>query len=149
NRLGLDFKQFSFHHIARVLQGNSFCIFSLFSAFPVCFCPFYLSAPVNWMTQERPSELFPTLSGIPHEVKRRTRSAWPVPRGSRRRRRCRCRRAPVRPSPVPRSPCRSRRGYSPRGEPEAVPCGSISAPAGGRGRAVRHTERSCDPVSRR
>ena len=40
----LGFKQFSFHHVMQVLRVNNFSVFSLFPAFPPCYCPLCLSA---------------------------------------------------------------------------------------------------------
>jgi hypothetical protein len=41
--LKLEFKQFGFHLIARVLRNSDFSIFSSLSALPICYCPRCLS----------------------------------------------------------------------------------------------------------
>jgi hypothetical protein len=49
DQLELDFKQFSLNLVSQALQGSSFGIFSLLPAFPICYFPLYLSAPVDWV----------------------------------------------------------------------------------------------------
>ena len=68
----LGFKQCSFHHAMQVLRGCAVCAFSAPPAFPPCYRPFCLSAPVRRLTSRISSSSYPDSSGIRFELLRRT-----------------------------------------------------------------------------
>ena len=70
--LRLGFRQSSFHHTMRVLQGVAFCIFSATPALQACCCPLWVSPPGKPLTLEPSSKFYPFETGIPCRVTRRT-----------------------------------------------------------------------------
>src|SRR5262245_10133770 len=70
----LGFRQSSFHHIARVLQGTTLHAFRWPLLLRHALVPSSFRLQVNRMTQKLPFELLLTASGIQHRVPRRTLS---------------------------------------------------------------------------
>src|SRR5262249_8296483 len=70
----LGFRQSSFHHIARVLQGATLHAFRWPLLLRHALVPSGFRLQVNRMTQKSPFELLLTASGIQHRVPRRTLS---------------------------------------------------------------------------
>src|SRR5262249_12532997 len=68
----LGFRQSSFHHIARVLQGATLHAFRWPLLLRHALVPSGFRLQVNRMTQKSPFELLLTASGIQHRVPRRT-----------------------------------------------------------------------------
>ena len=68
----LEFKQFRFHHIERVLRCYRLQRFRLSNALLACFCSLCLSTPGKPLTQEYFSKFLPSVTGIPHRAQRRT-----------------------------------------------------------------------------
>src|SRR5262249_17372777 len=71
----LGFRQSSFHHIARVLQGTTLHAFRWPLLLRHALVPSGFRLQVNRMTQKLPFELLLTTSGIQHRVPRRTLSS--------------------------------------------------------------------------
>src|SRR5437773_9281261 len=59
----LDFKQCSFHHIMQVLRVCRFSTFSLYPAFPPCYCPLAFQRQVRRLTYRISSESYPGNQG--------------------------------------------------------------------------------------
>src|SRR5215475_11919212 len=74
----LEFRQSSFHHIARVLQGATLHAFRWPLLLRHALVPSGFRLQVNRMTQKPPFELLLTASGIQHRVPRRTLSPHPA-----------------------------------------------------------------------
>jgi hypothetical protein len=74
----LGFRQSSFHHIARGLQGATLHAFRWPLLFRHALVPSSFRLQVNRMTQKLPFELLLTASGIQHRVPRRTLSPHPA-----------------------------------------------------------------------
>jgi hypothetical protein len=74
----LRFRQSSFHHIARVLQGAILHAFRWPLLLRHALVPSSFRLQVNRMTQKLPFELLLTASGIQHRVPRRTLSPHPA-----------------------------------------------------------------------
>ena len=74
----LGFRQSSFHHIARVLQGTILHAFRWPLLLRHALVPSGFRLQVNRMTQKPPFELLLTASGIQHRVPRRTLSHHPA-----------------------------------------------------------------------
>jgi hypothetical protein len=70
----LEFKQFRFHHIERVLRCYRLQRFRLSNALLACFCSLCLSTPGKPLTQEYFSKFLPSVTGIPHRAQRRTQA---------------------------------------------------------------------------
>jgi hypothetical protein len=70
----LGFRQSSFHHIARVLQGTILHAFRWPLLLRQALVPSGFRLQVSRMTPKHPFELLLTTSGIQHRVPRRTRS---------------------------------------------------------------------------
>src|SRR5437667_12000278 len=68
----LDFRQCSFHPASQVLRVCEVCAFSAPPAFPPCYRPLRLSAPVRRLTSRISSKSYPDSSGIRFELLRRT-----------------------------------------------------------------------------
>lgn len=71
--LRLGFKQFSFHQTMRVLQGIAFSIFSTILALRACSCPLWVSPLGKLLTLKPSSKFYPSETGIPCRMTRRTR----------------------------------------------------------------------------
>ena len=78
HRWGLGFRQYSFRPITRVLRDDTFSVFRCPPLFRHAPFPSGFRLPVNRMTQEQPSGLLLTESGIQHRVPRRTLSPHPA-----------------------------------------------------------------------
>jgi hypothetical protein len=74
HRWGLGFRQCSFRPITRVLRDDTFSVFQWPPLFRHAPFPSSFRLQVSRMTQEQPSELLLTESGIQHRVPRRTLS---------------------------------------------------------------------------
>jgi len=74
HRWGLGFRQCSFRPITRVLRDDTFSVFQCPPLFRHAPFPSGFRLQVNRMTQEQPSGLLLTESGIQHRVPRRTLS---------------------------------------------------------------------------
>src|SRR3954447_13510574 len=110
HRWGLGFRQSSFRPITRVLRDDTFSVFQCPPLLRHAPFPSGFRLQVNRMTQEQPSELLLTESGIQHRVPRRTlsySSGSPVPGGREgfRPRACRPPHPPRLRSTCPPSPC--------------------------------------------